>query len=113
MIVQFGLPPNRIDLINQISDMEFHEAWESAACKKINTGQGFIPIYYMDLKHLIANKEAAGRDKDLDDLKYLRKLLYNNSLIEEECHGVSYVGAIFSRLKIQIKLIKKEICYET
>ena len=43
MIIQFGLPPNRIDLLNDLSGISFEEVWK--------------------------NKEAANRPKDADDLK--------------------------------------------
>lgn len=26
--MQFGVPPNRIDLINEVEDVDFDEAWE-------------------------------------------------------------------------------------
>ena len=32
-----------------------------------------IPLYYLSRQHLIKNKQAAGRPKDLEDLAYLRR----------------------------------------
>lgn len=75
VIVQFGLAPNRIDLINDISGVEFDDAWESAVCEEMEREEGKIRVNYIHLKHLVQNKKAAGRNKDLDDLNYLKKLL--------------------------------------
>lgn len=53
MVVQFGQPPNRIDLVNSIDGVSFDEAWAGR------------------VHALVKNKRASGRPKDLDDLNYL------------------------------------------
>jgi hypothetical protein len=73
LILQFGVPPNRIDLINQISGVTFREAWENKSRDSIESGEKEIPIYLIGLKQLIKNKEAIARPKDMEDLKYLRE----------------------------------------
>ena len=73
-IIQFGRPPNRIDLLNRIDGVHFDEAWPTRKKVELETESGFIPINYLNLENLIKNKEAAARPKDLDDLKYLKPL---------------------------------------
>lgn len=73
MVIQFGYPPNRIDLINTISGVEFSEAW-NGRCTQIHLiKQKRRRIPYIGLSALIKNKEACGRPKDLEDLKYLKE----------------------------------------
>jgi hypothetical protein len=80
-IIQFGLPPNRIDLINKISGLAFSEAWMSKIDVEIKPVN--IHIYMINMDNLIKNKCASGRPKDLDDLRYLKRMqsqLKKNSL---------------------------------
>src|SRR5512135_1695769 len=72
-VFQFGQPPNRIDLINSLSGVEFAEAWRGRVSRKIVIRKQAITIHYIGLSALIKNKEACGRPKDLEDLKYLRE----------------------------------------
>lgn len=70
-IVQFGVPPNRIDLINEIEGVDFDEAWEDRV-EAVMVGEAEeTPVPYIGLEPLVKNKRAAGRPKDLDDLAYL------------------------------------------
>ena len=73
-VIQFGVPPNRIDLINKIDNVEFEKAWENKKIEKIKAKKESIPIFYIGLKELIKNKQALNRFKDQEDLKYLRKI---------------------------------------
>lgn len=73
MIVQFGHPPNRIDLINEISGVGFAEAWERRS-NQVHILKGKrLRVPYIGLLDLIKNKKACGRPKDLEDLKYLEE----------------------------------------
>jgi hypothetical protein len=72
MIFQFGVAPNRIDLINSISGVCFAEAWRGRVEQPLSL-KDKIPVYFIGLAELIKNKEAVGRPKDLEDLKYLRE----------------------------------------
>jgi len=72
LILQFGVPPNRIDLINQITGVTFPGAWENKTIDSIESAGEEIPIYFIGLEELIKNKKAIGRPKDMEDLKYLR-----------------------------------------
>lgn len=48
----------------------FDELWS----RRIEGSIEGVPVFFADLDSLIRMKEAAGRPKDLEDLKYLRKL---------------------------------------
>ena len=74
VIVQFGVPPNRIDLINRIDGVHFQEAWSNRVSIKLVTETAEIPINYIGLNELIKNKAAANRSKDLTDLEFLSKI---------------------------------------
>jgi hypothetical protein len=72
-IIQFGVPPNRIDLISEIDGIDFDAAWE-ARVEAIFVGvAGETPIHYLSLNDLIKNKQVTGRPKDMDDLAYLKE----------------------------------------
>ena len=71
VVVQFGEPPNRIDLLNAIDGVSFDEAWARHVAAVI-VGEGDeIPVRFIGLDALVKNKRASGRPKDLDDLSYL------------------------------------------
>jgi len=73
VIVQFGVPPNRIDLISAIDGVDFESAWPARVEATLVSPVGELPIYYMGLDDLVKNKQVAGRSKDHDDLAYLKK----------------------------------------
>ena len=73
LILQFGRPPNRIDLINTISGVTFDKAWPTRTKVTLASEAEDVPLSYISLDKLIANKRAAGRPKDLDDLAYLQR----------------------------------------
>jgi hypothetical protein len=73
-IVQFGAPPNRIDLINSIDGVDFPSAWESRVSEKMVVKNQQIEIYIIGLKHLIQNKRILSRHRDLEDLEFLLKI---------------------------------------
>lgn len=73
LIVQFGLPPNRIDLINQITGVTFEEAWDNRVEAIMVDAESRTPIPYIGVDTLVKNKRATGRPKDLDDLAYLTR----------------------------------------
>ena len=73
LIIQFGVPPNRIDLINSISGVRFEEAWPERLTLVMPCAEGDVELHYIGLDALIRNKEASGRPKDLEDLTFLQK----------------------------------------
>ena len=74
IIIQFGRPPCRIDIINYIDDVDFKQAWQSKAEVVLHYKSKLIPVYFIGLELLIKNKKAINRPKDIDDLNYLQKL---------------------------------------
>lgn len=68
VVVQIGLPPNRIDLLTSISGVsEFDSAWVHRVEQRVR-GRS-IPFIGRDA--LIRNKTATGRRKDLADAEAL------------------------------------------
>lgn len=71
MIFQFGVPPNRIDLINNIENVKFKESWENRTRTYTSYNNRRFIIYYIGIEQLIKNKKAVGRFRDKDDLEFL------------------------------------------
>lgn len=71
VVVQFGRPPNRIDLLNRIDGVSFDEAWKRRIELRVTGINQEIPLFMLDLQSLLRNKRASGRPKDLDDLRVL------------------------------------------
>ena len=67
---QIGIPPRRIDLLTNISGLQFAEAWSDHS--RFPFGPFTIP--FLSKAALIKNKRATGRPKDLLDLDELEKL---------------------------------------
>jgi len=71
IIFQIGVAPRRIDIITEIDDVEFEEADEA----KIITEVEDLRLPVLSIDKLIKNKMATGREKDLLDVKLLKKSL--------------------------------------
>ena len=72
IVVQFGRPPNRIDLIASLRSIPFEEAWATRVQESIEDESGRkIPVGVLGLAALRRSKAEAGRPKDLDDLEHL------------------------------------------
>lgn len=80
VVVQFGRPPNRIDLMNRIDGVEFEESWNAKLVLCIANSNPTISLFILSLDNLIRNKRAAGRPKDLEDLKFLERAAGSDSL---------------------------------
>lgn len=70
VVFQIGVPPARIDVITQISGVEFDEAWPNRVVVPI----GGHPVAFLGRDDLIRNKRAAARLKDLADVESLERL---------------------------------------
>jgi hypothetical protein len=70
-VFQFGIPPNRIDLLNDIGNIKFEHAWPKKITERLHINDQSIHIHFMSMDQLIENKRAVARPKDLEDLKYL------------------------------------------
>lgn len=73
VIVRFGVPPNRIDLINSVDGVTFDEAWPHREEALMTVCNREVPVAYIGIDALIRNKEASARPKDLDGLAYPKK----------------------------------------
>lgn len=68
MVIQIGLPPNRVDVLTAISGVDdFASAWD-ARVEHVIRGRA---IPFLDLERSRQNKRASGRTKDLADLERL------------------------------------------
>jgi len=75
VIFQFGVPPNRIDLLNDIDGVGFESAWQRRTRVLLESQTGNVPFSYIGLEDLIQNKRASGRPKDQEDIPFLIEAL--------------------------------------
>jgi hypothetical protein len=66
-IVQLGVAPVRIDLVNEIDGVEFDEAYANKFVKEVYG----MKVNFLNHDDLIKNKKASGRNKDLNDIENL------------------------------------------
>jgi hypothetical protein len=66
-IVQLGYPPLRIDILNDIDGVEFHDCYERKKYFIIDE----LKIPFISSNDLLINKKASGRHKDIDDIENL------------------------------------------
>jgi hypothetical protein len=71
VIIQFGRPPNRIDLHNQLTGVSFARAWASRVDQQLRISSGSLKLHYIGIGALRRNKRATARPRDLDDLQHL------------------------------------------
>lgn len=69
MIIQIGVEPCRIDLITNISGVEFNQAWEN----KVSVAIDDLEIFILSKADLLRNKTVVNRDKDQGDISWLKK----------------------------------------
>ena len=67
-IIRMGVPPLRIEVLNDISGVEFAECYGRR--NVVNIDGTSVPL--ISLEDLKRNKKAAGRYKDLEDLENLK-----------------------------------------
>jgi predicted nucleotidyltransferase len=65
VVYQIGLAPVRIDILTEITGVEFDDAWT----KRVESTFFGVPVHFIALDDLMANKQALGRGSDLKDLK--------------------------------------------
>lgn len=71
IIIQFGRPPNRLDLLNAVDGVTFDEAFAAREAGELETPSGRVPIPVIGREAFLRNKRASGRPKDLDDIRGL------------------------------------------
>jgi hypothetical protein len=67
-VVQFGYPPNRIDILTDLKGINFKECYSSKVAVTIEETM----INFIDLENLKKNKTATRRHQDLADLENLK-----------------------------------------
>ena len=65
VVYQIGLAPVRIDILTEITGVEFPSAWR----KRVASTFFGVPVHFISLDDLMANKQALGRAIDVRDLK--------------------------------------------
>lgn len=68
MVYKIGVPPVRIDILTSITGVEFANAWLDRQRRPF---QGY-EVWFISRKHLLVNKQAAGRPRDLIDAEELQ-----------------------------------------
>lgn len=68
-VIQLGMPPYRIDLLNKIEGVTFADAWPNRESSRY----GKQTINVIGKQDLIRNKIATGRDQDKLDARNLKK----------------------------------------
>ena len=64
LVYQIGIAPVRIDILTEITGVEFSNAWK----KRVASTFFGVPVHFISLDDLAANKRALGRSSDLKDL---------------------------------------------
>jgi len=67
IVFQIGVAPRRIDLLTSILGVLFDDAWAERKTVEIDG----IPISLIGRHHLLMNKRATGRPKDVADVAWL------------------------------------------
>ncbi len=66
-IIRMGVPPVRIEIATTISGVNFRECYDEKVVDELDG----VKVNLVSLKHLKANKKAAGRHQDLADIENL------------------------------------------
>lgn len=67
VVVRFGNPPNRVDILTTVAGVEFEPAYAS----RLHVKSGEIEVPVLSREYLVQSKRAAGRLRDLADLQSL------------------------------------------
>ena len=69
-VLQLGVPPNRIDVLNHVAGIEdFESAWKRRRPGRV----GAATASFAGLADLLASKKAAGRPQDIADVAMLER----------------------------------------
>jgi hypothetical protein len=68
IIYQVGLPPLRIDVLTELTGIDFQRAWPNRVTQPV----GGLAVPVLGREDLIRNKTATGRLRDLADIEDLR-----------------------------------------
>jgi len=68
-ILQLGRVPVQIHIMTSITGVPWEQAWDS----RQQGVYGGVPVFFIGLSALLANKAAAARAKDVADIRALRR----------------------------------------
>lgn len=74
LVLMLGRRPYRIDVLTAISGVTFSRCWRRRAVIRLRAGQD-VPV--IGREDLVLNKRAAGRPKDLEDVRTLERFAGN------------------------------------
>lgn len=66
-VIQLGYPPNRIDILTNLTGLDFSDCYPSHVTAEIDG----VSVNFIDLENLKKNKKATGRHQDLADIENL------------------------------------------
>ena len=66
-VIQLGVAPNRLDLLNTLTGVSFDAAWAGRVAAELSG----VPVQIIGRDEFIRNKRALGRAKDLADIEML------------------------------------------
>lgn len=69
-VLFMGIPPVRVDLLQQVKGVDFADAYE----RKVVADWAGVPVAVISLQDLISSKLAAGRPQDLLDVEVLQRV---------------------------------------
>lgn len=69
IVYQIGIAPVRIDILTEITEVEFAHAWKN----RVPSTFFGVPVHFISQADLEANKRALSRASDLEDLKRTTK----------------------------------------
>lgn len=65
VVFQIGVPPRRIDILTELTGLEFEEAWPD----RVRRPFGEVDVDFIGRAAFLRNKHALGRPKDLGDIE--------------------------------------------
>lgn len=68
-VFQIGVPPSRVDVLQDVSGLKFEEAWQHRVDRMADAD---LTVHVISREDLIRNKEASGRFIDLADVEKLK-----------------------------------------
>ena len=77
-LIMFGNPPLRVDILTSISGIEFDEAFKN---KFVHDFGNIKNVNFISLTDLLKNKTASNRQKDKEDLRWIKTYGKSNKKI--------------------------------
>lgn len=75
VVFQMGLPPRRIDILTDISGVDFDDAWPNKVEEEVEG----LTVPFLGAEEMLQNKRATGRPRDAIDADELEELLEDES----------------------------------